>query len=189
MTKKELRTIYRDKRNVLSAQERTKLDDLLLIQFQKFNLPFVNILLSYWPIEENNEPNAHLITDYLEFKNLDLLVAYPKTDFIIDEMEAVFTNEETEFLKNEYNIYEPESGNRMAPTDIDMILVPLLAFDKKGYRVGYGKGFYDKYLANCRKDCIKAGLSYFDPVDEITDKGDFDVPLDLCITPQSVYVF
>jgi 5-formyltetrahydrofolate cyclo-ligase len=77
----------------------------------------------------------------------------------------------------------------MAPADIDMILVPLLAFDKKGYRVGYGKGFYDKYLADCRKNCIKAGFSYFDPVDEIADKGDFDVPLDLCITPQSVYVF
>jgi 5-formyltetrahydrofolate cyclo-ligase len=189
MTKKELRNIYREKRNALTATEQDKLDDLLLIQFQKAELPFINTLLSYWPIEENKEPNAHLFTDYLEFRNPELLVAYPKTDFIINEMEAVATNEETEFIKNEQNIYEPESGNRMAPADIDMILVPLLAFDKKGYRVGYGKGFYDKYLADCRKNCIKAGFSYFDPVDEITDKGDFDVPLDLCITPQSVYVF
>jgi 5-formyltetrahydrofolate cyclo-ligase len=189
MTKKELRNIYREKRNALTATEQAKLDDLLLIQFQKAELPFINTLLSYWPIEENKEPNAHLFTDYLEFRNPELLVAYPKTDFIINEMEAVATNEETEFIKNEQNIYEPESGNRMAPADIDMILVPLLAFDKKGYRVGYGKGFYDKYLADCRKNCIKAGFSYFDPVDEIADKDDFDVPLDLCITPQSVYVF
>ena len=92
-------------------------------------------------------------------------------------------------LKNEFNIYEPEEGNRVDPTEIDMILVPLLAYDKKGYRVGYGKGFYDKFFAGCRKDCIKAGFSYFEPVDEITDKADFDVPLDLCITPQTVYVF
>ena len=189
MTKKELRKIYREKRNTLTVSEQAKLDDLLLIQFQTAKLPFISTLLSYWPMEENKEPNTHLFTDYLEFSNPELLIAYPKTDVIIDEMEAVSINEETEFVKNEYNIYEPESGNRMDAIGIDMILVPLLAFNKKGYRVGYGKGFYDKYLAGCRKDSIKVGFSYFDPVDEITDKGDFDVPLNLCITPQNVYVF
>lgn len=189
MRKQELRKIYQEKRDTLTASEQAKLDDLLLIQFQTAKLPFISNLLSYWPIEENKEPNTHLFTDYLEFKNPGLLVAYPKTDFIINEMEAVCINEETEFVKNEYNIYEPESGNRIETIGIDMILVPLLAFDKKGYRVGYGKGFYDKYLAGCRKDCIKVGFSYFEPADEIADKGDFDVPLSLCITPQNVYVF
>ena len=70
-----------------------------------------------------------------------------------------------------------------------MIFVPLLAFDNSGFRIGYGKGFYDKFLAGCREDCIKAGFCYFPPVSGITDKDDFDVPLDLCITPQNVYVF
>ncbi len=189
MNKNELRKLFRKKRNALTAAEQAKLNDLLLIQFQKANLPFITTLLSYWPTDENKEPNTHLFTDYLEFKNPELLVAYPKTDFFIDEMVAVLTDAETNFLKNEFNIYEPEEGNRVAATELDMMLVPLLAFDKKGYRVGYGKGFYDKYLAECRKDCIKVGFSYFDPVHEITDKADFDVPLDLCITPQSVYVF
>ncbi len=189
MNKNELRKIFQKKRNALTATEQTKLDDLLLIQFQKADLPFITTLLSYWPIEENKEPNTHLFTDYLEFKNPELLVAYPKTDFFMDEMVAVSTDAETNFLKNEFNIYEPEEGNRVAAGEIDMILVPLLAFDKKGYRVGYGKGFYDKFLPECRKGCIKVGFSYFDPVDEITDKADFDVPLELCITPQSVYVF
>ncbi|MDZ4795164.1 MAG: 5-formyltetrahydrofolate cyclo-ligase [Bacteroidota bacterium] len=189
MTKKELRNIYREKRNQLGSAEKAKLDDLLLIQFQKAQLPFINFLLSYWPIEENGESNTHLFTDYLEFKNPGLLVAYPKTDFFMDEMVAVTTDAETNFLKNEYHIYEPEEGNRLAAGEIDMVLVPLLAFDNKGCRVGYGKGFYDKFLAETRKDCIKVGFSYFEPVDEISDKADFDVPLNLCMTPQSVYVF
>jgi 5-formyltetrahydrofolate cyclo-ligase len=189
MIKKEIRNIFREKRNALSAPERAKLDDLLLIQFQATNFPFISSLLSYWPIEENREPDAHLFTDYLEFKNPGLAIAYPKTDFFLDEMIAVSTNAETGFMKNEFNIYEPEEGNQVAVSEIDMIFVPLLAFDKKGYRVGYGKGFYDKFLASCRKDCIKAGFSYFEPIDEIRDKDDFDVPLDLCITPQTVYVF
>jgi 5-formyltetrahydrofolate cyclo-ligase len=189
MNKKELRNIYREKRNALTVPERTKLDDLLLIQFQKAELPFINNLLSYWPIEENNEPNTHLFTDYLEFKNPELLVAYPKSDFFLDEMVAVITGPHTEFIKSEHNIYEPENNEVLDPAEIDMILVPLLAFDKNGYRIGYGKGFYDKYIAGCRKNCIKIGFSYFEAVGEITDKDDFDVPLDLCITPQFVYVF
>jgi 5-formyltetrahydrofolate cyclo-ligase len=77
----------------------------------------------------------------------------------------------------------------MEAGELDMIFVPLLAFDTRGYRVGYGKGFYDKYLAGCSNDCIKVGFSYFGPVSSIDDHHEFDVPLDLCITPQNIYVF
>ncbi len=189
MIKNELRKTFREKRNALTVAEQGKLDDLMLRQFQTTELPFIATLFSYWPIEENKEPNTHLFTDYLEFKNPELLISYPKIDFFLDEMVAVATDVETAFVKNEFNIYEPEDGSRMEADEIDMVLVPLLAFDKKGYRVGYGKGFYDKFLATCRKGCIKIGFSYFEPVDEITDTADFDVPLNLCITPQSVYVF
>jgi 5-formyltetrahydrofolate cyclo-ligase len=189
MNKKELRKIYTGKRKSLTATECARLDDLLLVQFQTVPLPFISTLLSYWPIEENNEPNTHLFTDYLEFRNPGLQVAYPKMDYFMDEMVALSADKETNFLKNDFNIYEPEDGNRVPASEIDLILVPLLAIDKTGFRVGYGKGYYDKYLAESRKDCIKAGFSYFEPINEIADKADFDVPLNLCITPQSVYVF
>jgi 5-formyltetrahydrofolate cyclo-ligase len=189
MVKKELREIFQKKRNALTAEEQAKLDDLLLIQFQTTAVPFISTLFSYWPIEENKEPNIHIITDYLEFTNPGLITAYPKTDLFLDEMVAVSTDAETSFIKNEFNVYEPEEGTRVDAGEIDMVLVPLLAVDTKGYRVGYGKGFYDKFLAQCRKDCVKVGFSYFDPVEEIRDKADFDVPLNLCITPQTVYVF
>ena len=72
---------------------------------------------------------------------------------------------------------------------VDLVLVPLLAFDTEGFRVGYGKGFYDRYLANCRADVVTIGFSYFGPVDKITDTGQFDVPLTYCITPQHTYEF
>ncbi|OSZ79786.1 5-formyltetrahydrofolate cyclo-ligase [Chitinophagaceae bacterium IBVUCB2] len=189
MTKKELRKIYREKRNTLTTPERSRLDDLLLIQLQTVNLPFINILFSYWPIEANKEPNTHLFTDYIEFRNPELVIAYPKSDFTSNEMRAVVVTEETAFNRNSYCIYEPVEGASVDPEEIDMILVPLLAVDKNGYRVGYGKGFYDKFLSNCRKECIKAGFSYFEPIEQISDREDFDVPLDLCITPQNVYVF
>ena len=189
MKKQELRKIYLEKRKKLSGSEKAKLDDLLLIQFQHAKIPFIQSLFSYWPIEENNELNTHIITDYLEFKNPGLVVAYPRTDTMMDEIIAVVVNAETDFLKNDFNIYEPAEGDLLPADEIDIVLVPLLAYDKKGYRVGYGKGFYDKFLADCKKDCLKVGFSYFEPVEAITDKADFDVPLNLCITPQTIYVF
>lgn len=189
MRKQELRKIYKDKRKALSETERVKLDDLLLIQFQKAELPFIQTLFSFWPIQENNEPNTHILTDYLEFKNPGLTVAYPRVDTMLNEMIAIVVNAESDFIKNDLNIYEPIEGDVLTVDELDMILVPLLAIDKKGYRVGYGKGFYDKFMSDCKKGCLKVGVSYFEPIDDISDKEQFDVPLDLCITPHTIYVF
>ena len=173
----------------LSESEMTKLDDLLLIQFQSVEIPFLQSLLSYWPIEENNEPNTHLFTEFLKFRNPELKIAYPVSDFESLALEAIQTDIDTPFEKMNSNIYEPKEGQVLMPGEIDMVFVPLLAFDKKGFRVGYGKGFYDKWLVNCRPDCLRVGFSYFEPLDEEIGKDEFDVPLNLCITPQAVYVF
>ena len=189
MLKADARKIYREKRQSLSPSERAKMDDLLLIQLQTVQLPFITFLLSYWPIEQNKEPNTHLFTDYLEFQNPELIICYPKTDFKDHSIQALQTDDDTRFRKNEYSLYEPEDGVVVNPPGIDMVFVPLLSFDKRGFRAGYGKGFYDRYLSLCRRDCFKIGFSYFDPVDEIEDANLFDVPLNLCVTPTTVYVF
>ncbi|MEI9912176.1 MAG: hypothetical protein WDO71_22485 [Bacteroidota bacterium] len=81
MQKKEARKLYKEKRLRLSEAERSKLDDLMLIQFQTAELPFLASLLSYWPIEENNEPNTHLFTEFLRFRNPELKVCYPVSNF------------------------------------------------------------------------------------------------------------
>jgi 5-formyltetrahydrofolate cyclo-ligase len=69
------------------------------------------------------------------------------------------------------------------------VLIPLLAFDRKGHRVGYGKGYYDRFLRTCRKDVVKIGFSYFDPVEKIEDASRYDVRLNYCITPNDIYRF
>ena len=189
MLKADVRKLYREKRLALSPGERAKLDDLLLIQLQTAELPFITFLLSYWPIEQNREPNTHLFTDYMEFRNPELIICYPKTNFKDHAIQALQTNDDTRFRKNEYNLYEPDDGVVVNAAGIDMVFVPLLAVDKRGSRVGYCKGFYDRYLSLCRRDCFKIGFSYFEPLDEIEDAGLFDVPLNLCVTPTTVYVF
>ena len=97
--------------------------------------------------------------------------------------------ENTQLRKNTYGIPEPVEGLLVPENKLDVVFVPLLAFDKKGCRVGYGKGFYDRFLMKCRPDTIKIGLSIFDAVSEISDATQADVRLDYCVTPEEIYSF
>lgn len=189
MLKKDARKLYREKRNALSPAEKEKLDDLLLIRFQALGLPFLHHVLSYMPKEESNEPDTRLFTEYLEFKNPSLQIAYPKTHPETGTLSAVLVHADTAFLEGAYGIPEPQSDEWMITEDIDLVIVPLLICDREGYRVGYGKGYYDRFLRHCHPGCIKVGFMYFEPVLEISDKDEFDVPLNLCITPHNLYVF
>lgn len=190
MTKPEIRKLYKQKRLSLSASEKLKRDDLLLIQLQRLAFDSnVQIIMSFWPLESHGETNTHLYTRYLELAIPNVKVAFPVIDFSLNEMHAVIVNDETEFVENKYGISEPGQGGEIAPEEIDLIFVPLLAFDNNGHRVGYGKGFYDRFLKKCRENVITLGFSYFEAVDKIDDTHHFDVPLDYCITPHKIYEF
>lgn len=189
MIKRDLRKLYIEKRRHLSPQEMTKLDDLLLIRFQQRPLGDITTVLNFWPIAEKHEVNTHLIIDYLSFFIPSLQLAYPVMTMTASVFKAVLVNEFTHFQQNQLGIAEPLSADEIDPYKIDVVFVPLLAFDKKGYRVGYGKGFYDKFLKTCRTDVLKIGLSYFDAEESIDDINDFDVTLNMCITPNKIYEF
>ena len=189
MLKREARNLFKNKREQISISDKMKWDDLLLIQFQTIRLPFIEYVLSFYPIEQNNEVNTFLITDYLHFKNPNLTICYPKSDPFGNTMQAISCNADSIFEANEWNIPEPTDTDIVDPGVLDLVIIPMLAFDTKGNRVGYGKGYFDRYLKQCRQDCLKIGFSYFDALDSVDDANEFDVPLDLCITPQRTYVF
>ena len=71
---------------------------------------------------------------------------------------------------------------------IEVVFIPLLVFDEKGHRVGYGKGFYDTFLKNC-PNAIKIGLSFFEAEAKIDDHKAYDIPMNYCITPNRIYHF
>jgi len=189
MLKKEARKEFKKRRETINPADQNRWDDLILIQFQSLELPYVDYLLSYYPIDANREINSFLLADYLHFKNPAMHICYPKMQEEAGRMHAIISNADSAFESNSSGILEPFDNDAAAPELIDLVLIPLLAFDHRGYRVGYGKGYYDRYLKDCREDCLKVGLSYFEPLDAIEDAAEFDVPLDICITPQRAYVF
>ncbi|MDP4284969.1 MAG: 5-formyltetrahydrofolate cyclo-ligase [Bacteroidota bacterium] len=189
MNKKQLRNIYKEKRKAISVHQLDKLNDLVLVNFQKIPLPFINCIHTYLASLKLGEADTSKIVRYLQFKNPELKVVVPKIDIHTGNMDHFHFDESIEIVNNAYGISEPKDGNKVRENEIDLVLVPLLTFDKKGHRVGYGKGYYDKFLCRCRKDVITVGLSFFDPVDEIEDINSFDIPLNYCVTPEQVFIF
>ena len=191
MKKSDIRNIYKEKRLQLSSSQKEKMDDLMLIHFQKLEIDIPALIMTYSPIKKLNEFDPQLITDYCYFKNPDQQLFYPviANEGEDCEMRAVIVDDNTFFETNKYGIDEPIDGIDMIPSEIDMFIVPLLSFDKKGNRVGYGKGYYDRFLYQCRKDCIKIGFSYFDAVEKIDDLNKYDIKLDYCITPERIFTF
>lgn len=189
MDKQTLRKEYKEKRKSLTHKQLTQMDDLLLLQLQRFSFEDVRYVLSYMPISRWNEPGTKLLTRYMQFIMPDIQICYPKTNMETGTMEAIAIDDTTELETNIWGITEPMTGLVVDPIAIDVILLPLLICDKKGNRVGYGKGFYDKYILQCDPSTIKIGISFFQPIEEISDVLETDQKLDYCITPMDIYAF
>ena len=190
MLKAELRKQYLSKLKDLSLSERQKLSARISESFfLTFDLKEFKILHLFLSIEENKEIETRFIYEKIwrDFPAIKTVV--PRVNRSIDEIESLEFNRLTELSLSSWKIPEPVGERLTEPSQIDLVLVPLLCFDEFGFRVGYGKGYYDKYLNKCRKDCLKIGLSYFPPIEKISDINKFDVPLEYCVTPEKVYRF
>ena len=194
MLKKELREKYKVLRQELSFDEIE--DKSLAIANRLLQLNTMPDGRQVWEktyfhlfltIEEQKEINTEFILQILAGKDKEIVVA--KSDFETLQMTHFLLTDNTKFQKNQYNIYEPVDGIEVQNSKIEVVFVPLLAYDKKGNRVGYGKGFYDKFLSECKTETIKIGLSFFEPEDIIEDISLTDIRLDYCVTPNTIHSF
>jgi 5-formyltetrahydrofolate cyclo-ligase len=187
MLKAELRKKYKALRNDLSLEVVDGLSmDIAnnLLKMPIWDASFYHIFLT---IEEQKEVNTDYILNILSGKDKHIVLS--KSDFESHLMTHYLLTDNTIIKKNKYNIPEPIDGIEISTTNIEVVFVPLLAFDKKGHRVGYGKGFYDTFLNACKPETIKIGLSFFEAEDAIEDVFESDVELDYCVTPERVYRF
>ena len=187
MIKSELRHLYKKRRQQLSTEridEQSLAIANQLLQLDIWNHSFYHIFLS---ITEHKEVDTDYILNILSGKDKNIIIS--KSDFNTLKMTHFLLTDNTVIKKNEWNIPEPVDGIEIASNKIDVVFVPLLAFDKQGNRVGYGKGFYDKFLSECKPKTIKIGLSFFEAEENIDDVFETDIKLDYCVTPNNIYHF
>ena len=187
MTKYQIRQKYKALRSEFSKNEIDEKSILIanqLLQLPIWDNTYFHLFLS---IEEQKEVNTEFVLHVLQGKDKEIVIS--KTDFETREMTHFLLTENTKIKKNYFNIPEPMNGLEVPIEKIEVVFVPLLAFDTAGNRVGYGKGFYDTFLSKCHPKTIKIGCSFFEAEAAINGVLETDISLNYCVTPNTIYKF
>ena len=187
MNKEQLRKKFKKLRTDLSE---TEIEDLSMkianrsLELPVWDFKYYHIFLS---IAEQKEVDTEFLLHILQGKDKEVII--PRAENETGNLINYLLTDQTVIKKSRWNIPEPQEGIEIHNNKIEVVFIPLLAFDKNGHRIGYGKGFYDRFLASCNPETVKIGLSFFEPVEEIKEVFSSDVPLNYCITPDHVYEF
>jgi 5-formyltetrahydrofolate cyclo-ligase len=185
-------------KNKLRSKYEALRENLTNDQIEKFSLEIANKLLQlpiwdkefyhiFLSITEKKEINTEFILHILQGKDKNVILS--KSDFKTRKLHNFLLTDSTVIKKNKWNIPEPLDGIEIPSEKIEVVFVPLLAFDLNGHRLGYGKGFYDIFLASCKPGVIKVGVSFFEAEKVIPELENSDIALDYCVTPHKTYVF
>lgn len=186
MDKLSLRKSYLHKRKQLSyhwiEQQSLELANQLL-KLPIWNAQRIHLFLSN---PQKKEVNTEYILTLLQGKDKEIIVPKMEKE---TELAHFLLTDQTRLSVNKWGIPEPQDGISIATKLIEVVFVPLLAFDLNGHRIGYGKGYYDRFLADCTSKCLKIGLSFFPPSEELIPVEKTDIALDYCVTPEKIYSF
>lgn len=188
MKKQEIRSLYLDKRRALSPKALEDISEAICHNiFSNYQLENKKISL-FLPIEGKKEINTYRIWE--KAMSFGAQVAVPKTNMKTLDLKQVLFESEDQLEVVQFGIPEPKKGRVIAAEHFDYVFVPLLAIDKKGNRVGYGKGIYDRFLSKCSPRCKFIGLSHFDDLLDSVEGTHFqDIKLHACVTPNHLYRF
>ena len=186
MLKEDLRALYKKKRNSLD-QKKSQQKPFEIANRSKMNIWDYTNYHIFFPIEKQNEIDTKLIIQIIQGKDKNVIL--PKVNLEENTMTNYLLTDSTLLKVNKLGVSEPISGIEIKPVQLEVVFIPLLSFDKSGHRVGYGGGYYDRLLKKCSRNCIKIGLSFFDPEDRIEDITQSDIKMNHCITPSKTYTF
>lgn len=194
MAKPALRRTALARRRALTATEVAGGSALLCAQlFQNFAVAEWRWLHVFLPLVSKNEPDTWGIIRrvWADFPGLQLAAPVVQPDGI--SLKHYELTAATPLLANRWGIPEPVANpaTEASPAALDAVLVPLLACDAAGQRVGYGGGFYDRFLAQCRPGTAFIGLNILDepPGALLADALPTDVALTALVTPGGVWRF
>ena len=188
MKKDIVRNTYSKKRQELSSsmfeEESFQIVQKTIELLKKYKPECIHCFL---PIHSKDEINTIMIIQYCWKNNINVVV--PVSNFEDGTLKNAEFKPHTKTKQTKHNITEPVDPIWKKTDYIDIVVTPLLAFDLKGYRVGYGKGFYDRFFSSLHKDAKRIGVSLFEPCNSIENITEQDIPLTHCVTPNKIYSF
>ncbi|MDN3605518.1 5-formyltetrahydrofolate cyclo-ligase [Kaistella yonginensis] len=186
MKKSEIRKVYLEKKKTLVPAEISILSKNIFENFiAQFYVKENQIVHCFLSLPEKGEVDTTLFINYFFENNIQVFV--PK--IIKGKLIALEITAETPLIENSWGIKEPAGSEDCGVKNYDFVITPLLYADQFGNRVGYGKGFYDRFFSEINRNAVKIGVSFFPPNEEIDDVSDFDVPLNYLVTPTEVLSF
>ncbi|MBX9449085.1 MAG: 5-formyltetrahydrofolate cyclo-ligase [Taibaiella sp.] len=187
MLKDEIRKVFKEKRKSLSADQTSRLIQKMSRHFDAW-LPshIPQAVMSFVPFRKFAEIDPGAFEASIRSVNPEVILAYPRVRD--GHIFPVLPDSSREAVSNPYGIFE-YPGTPVDPAALDLVLLPLLAADRSGHRVGYGKGYYDRLLATLSPGCMTIGLSYFPLIDAIDDVSPWDQTLSACLTPDHLHCF
>lgn len=187
MTKQEIRSLYKQKRLVISCSDlASRSEKICHLIFENFQLEGKTISL-FLPIERHKEINTYGILE--KGISIGTTIGLPKTNNSDHSLKHYKYESSSQLHVNEIGIPEPSHGKLIKPAQFDFVFVPLYAFDINGHRVGYGKGYYDRFLKKCNPYCKFIGLTLFDEFVTIDNVNVHDIKLNFCISPKQIHRF
>ncbi len=187
MNKQEIRKLFLEKRKALSFERAQEFNLQIKKQLEDFLPARVKTIHIYLPIESKAEIDTWPIIHGLWTKKIN--VAIPVMQAQSNKLISKMLTSETKLALNSWQIPEPVNADEVKDSDIDAVIVPLLACDQQGFRIGYGKGLYDGFLGTLDKKVLRIGLSYFHPLDHIIHRDPWDIPLNYLICPDTIIKF
>ena len=187
MNKKALRALYRQKRAAIPPEQQAQLSQQIAQQALRLPIWDKQVFHSFLSIISFGEVDTSYLIHLLQERGKTLVVSRTLMETV--RMEHFRYDPSQIEANNKWHIPEPQGGIPVKSEEIEVAFVPLLAYDTKGNRVGYGKGFYDNFLEECKADTLKIGLSFFPAEPLIEDVREGDIPLDYVVTPESVFKF
>lgn len=188
MDKESLRGAYKALRKSLTPEEVAVKSEKITDFFLEYlsGRPDIRHIHIFFSIKRFNEIDTFPL--FYKLRDLGYKLYTSEVNGDKHTLDTLHLSEVIGFEESLWGIPKPIGAKLTEPYRIQLVLIPLLAYDLQGNRLGYGKGYYDKFLASLDHKVIKVGLSFFQPESRIpTDNH--DIGLDICITPDQIHHF
>lgn len=185
--KQQLRVLVKNERQKIPKKHLDSIASKIMMQLiQSFTWKnkVVNLFL---PIQKFNEIDLRPFVRNIQESGGQ--VSINRSDFNTYDMTPILWDRDLLIHENSYGIPEPVGGSMIEKNKIDFVLVPMLAFNTRGHRLGYGKGFYDRFLSKVSDSCITIGICHQDKPSAFEGIEKNDIALDYIVTPDKTWDF